>query len=150
MLPLIVKIIGSKKYPILPTILLDTVGIEISKILFILSILGLILVLKLIFRGKKKKKTIILDISDAIVNKIKPITAYITPLSIRMGKTITIIISLIICSIMLLVAWGNIFCLPAKYPFKTLEIETNGKVKAMAIKIGPASGSFKRVVAIKL
>ena len=41
------------------------------------------------------------------------------------------------------------FCFPAKYPFKTLEIDTNGSVSAIAIKIGPASGSFNNVVAIK-
>ena len=39
--------------------------------------------------------------------------------------------------------------MPAKYPFKTLDIETNGKVKAIATSIGPAFGSFNKFIAIK-
>lgn len=58
-------------------------------------------------------------------------------------------INLTICSMILLVACGTIFCLPAKYPFKTLEIETKGKVRAKAIIIGLALGSFKRLTAKK-
>lgn len=65
------------------------------------------------FRNKNKN-TIIDDISDIIVKSIKPMTACITDFSIRIGKTITIIMSLIICSTMLLVACGTMFCLPAK------------------------------------
>ena len=133
----------------LPTILLETVGMEISNIFDILSLLGAKLVFRLIRRGRKKKKTKILLISDNMVKRINPMTAYITPLSINIGKTIIIIISLIICSIMLLVACGNIFCLPAKYPFRTLEIDTKGNVRAKATNIGPARGSFSKVVAIK-
>ena len=133
----------------LPTILLDTVGSDISNMLDILFFVGDILVLRLILRGKKKKNTIILLISDIIVRSIKPMTAYITPFSMRIGKTIIIIIKRIICSMMLLVAWGSIFCLPAKYPFRTLEIDTKGSVRTMAIRMGLASGSFSMVDAIK-
>ena len=39
--------------------------------------------------------------------------------------------------------------MPAKYPFKTLDIDTNGKVKAIATSIGPAFGSFNKFIAIK-
>lgn len=84
-----------------------------------------------------------------MVRSIKPITAYITPLFISIGRTIIMIIRRMICSIILLVAWGSIFCLPAKYPFKTLEIDTKGRVKTKAIRMGPARGSFSSVVAIK-
>ena len=39
--------------------------------------------------------------------------------------------------------------MPEKYPFKTLEIDTKGSVKAMAISIGPDLGSLSKFVAIK-
>ena len=41
----------------LPTILLDTVGSDISNMLDILFLVGDILVLRLILRGRKKKNT---------------------------------------------------------------------------------------------
>lgn len=41
------------------------------------------------------------------------------------------------------------FCLPAKYPFKTDEIDTNGKVRAKASNIGEARGSLSKLIAIK-
>ena len=41
------------------------------------------------------------------------------------------------------------FCLPAKYPFKTLEMDTNGKVRAKAIIIGDVRGSLSKFVAKK-
>ena len=104
---------------------------------------------KLIFLGIKKINTMIEDISEMIVSKTKPITAFITDCSMSLGNTKIIITSRTICSMILLVAWGTIFCLPEKYPFKTLEIDTKGKVKAIAIKIGPAFGSFNRFIAIK-
>ena len=44
------------------------------------------------------------DISEIIVSKTRPITAFITDCSISLGKTKIIIINLTICSIMLLVA----------------------------------------------
>ena len=46
----------------LPTILLDTVGNDISNMLDILFFVGDNLVCKLILRGKKKKNTIILEV----------------------------------------------------------------------------------------
>ena len=60
------------------------------------------------------------------------------------------IISLIICSITLLVAWGTKFCFPAKYPFKTLDMDIKGRVKAIALSIISALGSLSKSVAIKL
>ena len=97
----------------------------------------------------KYKNTIIEDISESIVKRINPSTACITDFFINNGRIVIIIISRIICSIILLVAWGSIFCLPAKYPFNTDEMDTNGKVKAKASNIGDAKGSFKRFIAIK-
>lgn len=99
--------------------------------------------------GMKYKNTIIEDISESIVKRINPSTACITDFFINNGSIVIIIISRIICSIILLVAWGSIFCLPAKYPFNTDEMDTNGKVKAKASNIGDAKGSFKRFIAIK-
>lgn len=132
-----------------PTILLDTEGSEISKISLVIPLVGVKSHLKFIFLGIKNKNTMIEDISDTIVSKTRPITAFITDCSISLGRIKIIIINLTICSIMLLVACGTIFCLPEKYPFKTLEIDTKGSVKAMAISIGPDFGSLSKFVAIK-
>ena len=41
------------------------------------------------------------------------------------------------------------FCLPAKYPFKTDEMDTNGKVREKASNIGDARGSLSKLIAIK-
>lgn len=41
------------------------------------------------------------------------------------------------------------FCLPAKYPFKTEEIDTKGRVRAHAKSKGEVRGSLSKLVAIK-
>ena len=41
------------------------------------------------------------------------------------------------------------FCLPAKYPFKTDEMDTKGKVREKASNIGDARGSLSKLIAIK-
>ena len=72
---MLVKRIGSKKKPILPINLPDTVGMDILSIsldVFMSGFKSSLVILN--FLGKKTRKVRILANSDAILIKIRPIT----------------------------------------------------------------------------
>ena len=126
--------IGSKKAPIEPIILLMVVGIpiDITSLIFVLSgFISFLVILK--FFGMKKNNTNI-EVSSLItfVRTIKA-TAYSIPYFIKIGMPMMMAISLTKSSVTFDNTWGNIFCFPKKYPLKILEILMNGKTNPIQI-----------------
>lgn len=126
--------IGSKKAPIEPIILLMVVGIpiDITSLIFVLSgFISFLVILKLF--GMKKNNTNI-EVSSLItfVRTIKA-TAYSIPYFIKIGMPMMMAISLTKSSVTFDNTWGNIFCFPKKYPLKILEILMNGKTNPIQI-----------------
>ena len=103
------RMMGSKKKPILPINLDDTVGREIEKTSLIVCLSGEMSVFLIVkFLGVKKRKVVILTISVMMLNKINPITARKTDLLISSGNTKIINRIFINCSNIFEIVFGII------------------------------------------
>ena len=125
---------GSRKNPILPMNLEETVGREMEKISLIVFRLGLKSFFWIVnFLGAKKQKVVILTISVTILNKIRPITAKKTDFWIKIGSKNRIKNILTTCSIIFEMVFGIIRWRPKKYPFNMEEMLIKGRVNVIAI-----------------
>jgi hypothetical protein len=125
---ILVRIIGSKKYEIDPIILLLVAGMDI----LITFLISLKLILKsvnlILFLGKYNIITICDTTSHiALTIMIKHIVCII-PILINLLINNNISSNLDACSIKLDNIYGNIFCLPQKYPLIIEDTLINGTI----------------------
>ena len=129
-----VRIIGSRKYPILPMILEPVEGKPIDRTSLMVPRSGLMSSFLMVkFLGRYSKNMMIEKVSDMMLIRIYPITAIRVPYFINFGKISRTTSSLNSCSRMFDTEWGIICCLPKKYPLMILDRDINGRTSERAI-----------------
>lgn len=134
MIKIFVRIIGSRKYPILPMILEPVDGKPIDRTSLMVPRSGLMSSFLMVkFLGRYSKNMMIEKVSDMMLIRIYPITAIRVPYFINFGKISRTTSSLNSCSRMFDTEWGIICCLPKKYPLMILDRDINGRTSDRAI-----------------
>lgn len=134
MIKIFVRIIGSRKYPILPMILEPVDGKPIDRTSLMVPRSGLMSSFLMVkFLGRYSKNMMIEKVSDMMLIRIYPITAIRVPYFINFGKISRTTSSLNSCSRMFDTEWGIICCLPKKYPLMILDRDINGRTSERAI-----------------
>ena len=134
MIKIFVRIIGSRKYPILPMILEPVEGKPIDRTSLMVPRSGLMSSFLMVkFLGRYSKNMMIEKVSDMMLIRIYPITAIRVPYFINFGKISRTTSSLNSCSRMFDTEWGIICCLPKKYPLMILDRDINGRTSERAI-----------------
>lgn len=111
----VVNIIGSRKKPMVPIILLNVVGMAIPKMSLIFSLFGFRSFLEIEkFLGRKKNNTSIDVSSLMMLVKTMKATAYSRPYFMNIGIPIIRVTSLITSSVIFEITWGSMFCFPKK------------------------------------
>lgn len=134
MIKIFVRIMGSRKYPILPMILEPVDGKPIDRTSLMVPRSGLMssfLMVKVL--GRYSKNMMIEKVSDMMLIRIYPITAIRVPYFINFGKISRTTSSLNSCSRMFDTECGIICCLPKKYPLIILDRDINGRTSDRAI-----------------
>ena len=134
MIKIFVRIIGSRKYPILPMILEPVDGKPIDRTSLMVPRSGLMSSFLMVkFLGRYSKNMMIEKVSDMMLIRIYPMTAIRVPYFINFGKISRTTSSLNSCSRMFDTEWGIICCLPKKYPLMILDKDINGRTSDRAI-----------------
>ena len=134
MIKIFVRIIGSRKYPILPMILEPVDGKPIDRTSLMVPRSGLMSSFLMVkFLGRYSKNMMIEKVSDMMLIRIYPMTAIRVPYFINFGKISRTTSSLNSCSRMFDTEWGIICCLPKKYPLMILDRDINGRTSDRAI-----------------
>lgn len=134
MIKIFVRIIGSRKYPILPMILEPVDGKPIDRTSLMVPRSGLMSSFLMVkFLGRYSKNMMIEKVSDMMLIRIYPMTAIRVPYFINFGKISRTTSSLNSCSRMFDTEWGIICCLPKKYPLMILDRDINGRTSERAI-----------------
>ena len=134
MIKIFVRIMGSRKYPILPMILEPVDGKPIDRTSLMVPRSGLMSSFLMVkFLGRYSKNMMIEKVSDMMLIRIYPITAIRVPYFINFGKISITTSSLNSCSRMFDTEWGIICCLPKKYPLMILDRDINGRTSDRAI-----------------
>ena len=134
MIKIFVRIMGSRKYPILPMILEPVDGKPIDRTSLMVPRSGLMSSFLMVkFLGRYSKNMMIEKVSDMMLIRIYPMTAIRVPYFINFGKISITTSSLNSCSRMFDTEWGIICCLPKKYPLMILDRDINGRTSDRAI-----------------
>ena len=134
MIKIFVRIMGSRKYPILPMILEPVDGKPIDRTSLMVPRSGLMSSFLMVkFLGRYSKNMMIEKVSDMMLIRIYPMTAIRVPYFINFGKISRTTSSLNSCSRMFDTEWGIICCLPKKYPLMILDRDINGRTSERAI-----------------